>query len=79
MPETKRWIITTSDERPLKEVSDELAKAGFVVGDVLDAIGSITGTADDEAAGRARSIKGVTDVSPDAPIDIGPPGSSETW
>jgi hypothetical protein len=79
MPETKRWIITTSDERPLKEVSDELAKAGFVVGDVMDAIGSITGTADDETAGKARSIQGVTDVSPDTPIDIGPPGSSETW
>jgi hypothetical protein len=79
MPDTKRWIVTTSDDRPINDITADLKQAGFVVGDVLDAIGSITGTADDQAATKMRSIRGVVDVSPDAPIDIGPPGSGETW
>ncbi|HLG57914.1 MAG TPA: hypothetical protein VI485_21390 [Vicinamibacterales bacterium] len=79
MPDAKNWIVTTSEDRPLSEITSDLKKAGFVVGEVLDAIGSITGTADDHAVKQVRSIPGVVDVSPDAPIDIGPPGSKDTW
>jgi len=79
MPDAKNWIITTSEDRPLSEITSDLKKAGFVVGEVMDAIGSITGTADDQAVTQVRSIPGVVDVAPDAPIDIGPPGSKETW
>jgi hypothetical protein len=79
MPDAKRWIVTTSDDRPLNEITADLKKAGFEVGEVLDAIGSITGTAEDRALSQLRSIRGVVDVSPDTPIDIGPPGSKDTW
>ena len=78
MPD-KKWIVTTSSDRSLKEVAAELTGAGFVVGDVLEDVGTIVGTGDDKAAERVRSVRGVSDVSPDTPIDIGPPGSDDTW
>ena len=79
MKEHKNWIVTTSGDRPAKEVAKDLRAAGFSVDQVLDEIGSITGAADDRVAEKVRSIKGVADVSPDTVIDIGPPGSPTTW
>jgi hypothetical protein len=38
MFEHKIWIVTLNGERPLTEVERGLVKAGFVIGDVLDAI-----------------------------------------
>lgn len=75
----KNWIITTSAERSLKDIAKDLEKAGFSVGNVNDEIQSITGTAGDESVERLRKVSGVVDVSPDHPISIGPPGSSDTW
>ena len=79
MTEQKGWIVTTSSDRPIKDIESDLRKAGFSVGHVLAEIGSITGAAADETVTKLRSIPGVIDVSPDAPIDIGPPDSGETW
>ena len=79
MPQHKSWIVTTSGERPVKDVAKDLRAAGFAVDQVLDEVGSSTGEADDRVAQKARSIKGVADVSPDMPIDIGPPGAPTTW
>ena len=79
MPQHKSWIVTTSGDRPVKDVAKDLKAAGFSVEQVLDEIGAITGSADDRVAEKARSVKGVTDVSPDTAIDIGPPGSPTTW
>jgi len=42
-------------------------------------VGSITGAAREDVIGKVRAIAGVVDVSPDAPIDIGPPDSPVTW
>jgi hypothetical protein len=42
-------------------------------------VGSITGAAGEETVKKVRSIAGVVDVSPDHPIDIGPPDSPHTW
>jgi len=79
MPERKGWIVTTSSERPMSEITKDLKDAGFSVGKVLEEVGSITGEAGDEIVSKVRSIAGVVDVSPDVPIDIGPPGSPDTW
>ena len=78
MPD-KKWIVTTSADRPVKEVAKELEGAGFVVGDLLEEVGTIVGTGDDQAAERVRAVRGVSDVSQDSPIDIGPPDGDETW
>ena len=69
----KKWIVTTSGERSLSEVKKKLTESGFAVDQVLDDIGIITGTSSDEDAERLRSVDGVTDVSPDQIVDIGPP------
>jgi hypothetical protein len=79
MAETRSWIITTSADRPIGEITNDLKKAGFDVDQVLEEIGSITGAAREDTISQLRSINGVVDVSPDMPIDVGPPDSSETW
>lgn len=79
MAKRKTWIVTLSGDRPIAEVSKALTSAGFAVEQVLEAIGSITGKADAAAAGKARRIKGVADVSPDTTVGIGPPDSDTTW
>jgi hypothetical protein len=79
MAKNKTWIITTSGERSTKDVAKDLKAKGFAVDQVLDEIGAITGEADDALVAKLRGIDGVSDVSPDAPIDIGPPDSPTTW
>ena len=79
MAQSQQWIITTSQDRPVAEIAKELSSAGFAVEQVLDEIGSITGRASKAVAAKLRAIKGVVDVSPSTGIDIGPPGSGDTW
>lgn len=75
----KGWIITTSNDRPIREIERDLKDAGFDVGHVLEEIGSITGAGSDEAMTKVRAVKGVASVSPDTPVDVGPPDSPDTW
>ena len=75
--DTKKWVVTASGD--LDDVKRKLTQAGFNVDQVLREIGIITGSASAEVAKRARSISGVTDVSPDSPVDIGPPDAPTTW
>lgn len=79
MPASKRWIVTTSGDRALADVQKDLTKAGFVIEQNLGEIGSLIGTASDAVAEKLRALPGVADVSPDTPIDIGPPDSPVTW
>ena len=79
MPANKGWIVTTSSDRSIKDIARDLRKAGFSVGHVLEEVGSITGAAADDTITKLRSIPGVVDVSPDRPVDIGPPDSGDTW
>jgi hypothetical protein len=76
---SKTWIVTTSGERPTKDVAKDLRAKGFSVDQVLDEIGAITGAADESVVPKLRAVKGVSDVSPEGTIDIGPPDSPTTW
>jgi len=75
---TRNWIVTTSTDRPIKDVATDLRKAGFAVDQVNEEIQSITG-ASEQPAEKLRKISGVVDVSPDEPVDVGPPDSPDTW
>jgi hypothetical protein len=75
----KKWVVTTSPDRPIKDIAKDLAKAGFNVGQTLQKIGIITGSGDDAVAKKLRAIQGVVDVSPDMPAGIGPPDAPVTW
>lgn len=80
MPETKRWIVTTSGDRPLGDVEKSLTDAGFTVEETLEAIGCVIGTQSDENdTDQLRAIPGVADVSPEEIISIGPPDADPTW
>jgi hypothetical protein len=74
----KTWVVTTAN-RPIADIAKDLSKAGFTVDQKMDEIGVLTGKADDSAVKKLRAIRGVTDVSPETPIDIGPPNSRNTW
>jgi hypothetical protein len=79
MAENKKWIVTTSGKRPIDEVVRDLKSAGFSVDQVLTEIGCVTGSADNDAVQKIRSIPGIQDISPESGIDIGPPDSDITW
>jgi hypothetical protein len=79
MAKTKRWVITTSGDRSLNEVRKNVVDSGFKVDQVLSEIGLITGHAGDDVAKKVRNISGVADVSPEEPINIGPPDAPVTW
>jgi hypothetical protein len=75
----KTWVVTTTGERKLSEVKKELTKRGFKVKRALNEIGILVGDGSDAVAEKMRQVEGVTDVSLEEPIDIGPPDSNETW
>jgi uncharacterized protein with ACT and thioredoxin-like domain len=79
MANEKTWIITIGGDRPIQDIAEELANAGLKNVQILQQIGSITGSADEEDVRKMRKIHGVVDISPERRIDIGPPGSSFTW
>jgi hypothetical protein len=68
-------IITVSDDRTVHDVARDLKAAGLDVDQVLEHTRTVTGSAHPDAMRRLRGIKGVVDVSPDHPVDIGPPGA----
>jgi hypothetical protein len=77
--QTKAWVVTTSSDRSLADIAKDLAKAGFAVDQTLDQIGVVTGKSNDAVVRKVRAIRGVTDVSPEPQVDIGPPNSRDTW
>ena len=69
-------IVIASGDRPIHEVSRELKAAGFHVGDVLDAIGQVTGHAPPKLKARLKKIRGVSEVTgTHQDFNIGPPGA----
>lgn len=79
MAKATTWIITTSGDRSIHDIAKDLAAAGLADGQVLEEIGCITGSAGSKAAAKLRKVRGVIDVSPDVPVSVGPPHSSDTW
>lgn len=79
MAKGKKWIVTTSGDRSIDDVQDELKKEGFKIDQVFGEIGSLIGEAEEDVVKKVRKISGISDVSPEEPIDIGPPGSDDTW
>ena len=76
---TKRWVVTTSGDQSLNDIHKNLVENGFKVDQVLSEMGLITGVAEDDVVEKVRQVGGVVDVSPEPSVDIGPPGSSDTW
>jgi hypothetical protein len=68
-------VVTLSGDRPIQDVAADLRAAGLDVDQVLEAIGSVTGSSLPSNMKRLRRIRGVADVSLDHPVDIGPPGA----
>lgn len=79
MPKKQAWVITTSGDRPVADIAHDLVEIGLQHEQILDQIDCITGSADNDVAARLRDVPGVIDVSPDTPVDIGPPDSDTTW
>jgi hypothetical protein len=79
MAQAKKYIVSLSGDRSVHDVEQELTQQGFKVDEVLDAVGSIKGSADPAIVKRLRTLPGVADVEEDSIIDIGKPGDPKTW
>jgi len=79
MNNSKKWIVTATDKSTLGDVKKKLTENGFVVDQVMEEIGCITGSANEDVAKRLRTIAGIADVSPEGDINIGPPDAPTTW
>jgi hypothetical protein len=69
-------VASTDPAHParISEVADGLARAGLRDVQVLDAVGVITGTVDDDADLEAlRQVAGVAAVEPSREVGIPPP------
>ena len=77
--DTSRWVVTTSGDRNLAEIAEDLTTRGFTTDQTLDEIGVIVGSAPNDLLDNLRSVPGVADISPETQIDIGPPDSPVTW
>jgi len=75
----QRWIVTTAGDRPIGDITTDLADAEFTVAQTLSEVGIVIGTGEESLAQQLREIPGVGDVSPESNIDIGPPDSRDTW
>lgn len=75
--EKKVWIVTIDPDRsrPRDAIIADLTRVGFHIDQVLSNIGAIVGKGTDAVAEKIRHVPGVTDISIDLPVDIGPPGS----
>jgi hypothetical protein len=73
MQSHKTFIVTTSADRPLASIAEDLSALGLTVDQLLAEIGVIIVIGDDTAAQGIRAIPGVSDVAPAMDIDIGPP------
>lgn len=73
--------VTVEHGHALARVAADLAAQGFQVGQVLEAIDVIVGSAPASALARLRRVKGVVDVAEQPQIDVGPPGGEggPTW
>ncbi len=79
MEKLTSWVVTASGDLPVLDVARTLRAHGFQVAQVLDAIGVITGRCSAATARTLRTLEGVSDVAPDAGVDIGPPDQPMTW
>lgn len=79
MSQKKQWIVITSGDRPIEEISVALEKKGFCVDSILEAIGQIIGSGTEAVKKEALKIKGVADIQASGDINIGPPGGDVTW
>ena len=80
MAEKKTWIVLTSGEEPLQNISHQLKQTGFTVDSVLDAIGQIVVKGSAEMKNEGLKIKGVAGIVPShEDINIGPPDADITW
>jgi len=79
MDKKKALIVTAGNDRPIHDIAKDLADTGLKDVQVLQEVGIITGSAEDDTVAKLRKVRGVKDVSADLSINIGPPDSRETW
>ena len=72
-PHHPAWIITVTGDCPVADLVADLRKAGLAVASVLAEIGVVSGQCTSVQATGLRKVAGVADMSPDAPVNPGPP------
>jgi hypothetical protein len=70
-------VVSVADDRldELAEVVAELRRAGLRVDEVLDTVGMVTGTVDEDAVSALGSVPGVIEVERQRAYQVAPPES----
>ena len=74
----QNWIVMIDADATLKAVEKELKRIGFTIVRVLDQLDMLEVRGSEALAAKARTLRGVADVSKSEIVDIGPPGALES-
>jgi hypothetical protein len=78
-PAPRRWIVTLAGDESPEQIAEHLRAKGFVVEQVLGAVGVITGQASDSTVEKLKVLPGLQSIEPDQPIQLPDPSSGITW
>ena len=78
-PAPRRWIVTLSANESPAQMAERLRARGFVVDQVLEAVGVITGQAGASTVEHLKALPGLQSIEPDQPIQLPDPGAGPTW
>ncbi len=79
MGQRKAFNVTVEESRPIQLIEKDLELAGLEEMQVLEAIGLITGSADEDNIAKLQAVAGVKDVASEIYTDLGDPGDNVTW
>jgi len=75
----RKWIVTLEGDGSPEQIAEHLRARGFVVEQVLAAVGVITGQATDSTVEKLRMLPGLQSIEPDQPIQLPDSSTGITW
>lgn len=78
-PAPRRWIVTLAANESPAQMAERLRARGFVVDQVLEAVGVITGQAGASTVEHLKALPGLQSIEPDQPIQLPDHGAGLTW
>ncbi|MEB3316871.1 MAG: hypothetical protein VKO39_01830 [Cyanobacteriota bacterium] len=78
-PAPRRWIVTLAANESPAQMAERLRARGFVVDQVLEPLGVITGQAGASTVEHLKALPGLLSIEPDQPIQLPDPGDGLTW
>lgn len=78
-PAPRRWIVTLAGDESPTQMAERLRARGFVVDQVLEAVGVITGQAAASTVEQLRALPGLQSIEPEQQIQLPDSSADLTW